>query len=158
MSDHEVLKLAVGGRAKSLREALRALGKRVSLRWVYRLCEPPADVRRLNPYGAFLLLFEALWLAHREGAESLFEHFLSFVAALRDQAEARRADAAGDLARDLELAEREHSDIVRARFRGDSLDRLHAEIVEDITAKRRLLVTVTRLRAEGRNRPGRQAA
>jgi hypothetical protein len=154
MHAHEVLKLAVGDHAKGVREALRALGKRVSLRWVYYLTEPPADVRRLNPYGAFLLLFEALWRAHREGAELLFEHFLSFVAALRD----RGGCGDGDLAADLERAEREHSDIVRARFRGDGLDRLHAEIVEDITAKRRLLVTVTRLRAEERSRLGRQAA
>lgn len=158
MYSHEVLKRAVGDNAKGLREALRALGKRVSLRWVYYLTQPPADVRRPNPYGAFLLLFEALWRAHREGAEMLFEHFLSFVATLRD----RDGEGEADLASDLEAAEREHSDIVRARFRGDGLDRLHAEIVEDIAAKRRLLATVTRLRAEeqrgGERRLGRRAA
>lgn len=153
----EANRAAVSSRAKQVREQLLRLGmRRCSLTLVYRQCDPEA--LRPSWYCLFLRWFEALWLAHREGAELVFEHFLSFVAALRDPCEARPGDVLGALAHALEEAEREHSDIVRARFRGDDLRRLSEEIAEDIAAKRRLLATVMRLRAEERNRPGRRAA
>jgi hypothetical protein len=151
---HEVLRIAIGDNAKAVREALRTLGKRVSLRWVYYLCQPPADVRRLNPYSSFLLLFEALWRAHPAGAEALYEDLQSRIAALRDEA-MRTHD---DLAEGLERAEAEHSDVVRAALRGDGLERLHAEIIEDIVCKRALLMTVTNLLAQRRGAEQRRAA
>lgn len=151
----EANRAAVGPHAKAVRLALLKLGmRRCSLTLVYRQCDPEA--LRPSWYCLFLRWFEALWLAHREGAELLFEHFLSFVAALRDSQEARPGDVLGALALALDDAEREHSDIVRARFRGDDLRRLSEEIAEDIAAKRRLLATVTRIRAEERDRDARR--
>lgn len=157
LTTYDANRAAVGPHAKQVREQLLDLGmQRCSLTLVYRQCDTGAD--RPSWYCLFLRWFTALWLAHREGAELLFEDFLSRVAALRDQSEARRDDAAGRLAADLELAEAEHSDIVRARFRGDDLRRLRQEVVEDIAAKRRLVATLTRMLAEGAGGEARRAA
>lgn len=138
--------LAARGHSAGLTRALKRLGmRRCSERLVRYQYEPAAA--RPSWYCLFWRWFEALWLAHRAGAEFLFEDFCARAAALRDRDEGRRED----LAELLAAAEGEHSDVVRAALRGDGLDRLHAEIVEDIAAKRRLLVAVVRLRAEARD-------
>ena len=144
---YDANRAAVGSHAKAVRLSLLKLGmRRCSLTLVYRQGDPDTD--RPSWYCLFIRWFTALWLARREGAELLFEDFLARVAALRDQAEARRGDAPGRLAADLELAEAEHSDIVRARFRGDDLRRLRQEVIEDVAAKRRLVATLTWMLAE----------
>ena len=141
---YDANRAAVGSHAKAVRLSLLKLGmRRCSLTLVYRQCDAGAD--RPSWYCLFLRWFTALWLANAQGAELLFEDFLARVAALRDSQEARRGDAPGRLVRDLERAEAEHSDIVRARFRGDDLRRLRREVIEDIAAKRRLVATLTRM-------------
>jgi hypothetical protein len=131
----KVNRLAVGDCAKLLRESLRQLGKKCSLRWIHYQCEPPRDVRRPDPYAIFWRWFQALWMANRTGAEFLLEDFLSRVNALRDldslQSEEERAL--------LACADGEHGDIVKQAFLNPDVDLMMKEIAEDIAVKRRLL-------------------
>lgn len=142
MLTHEVLKLAVGDSAKGLREALRALGKCVSLRWVYYLTEPPADVRRPNPYGSFLLLFEALWRAHRKGAEFLFEDFCARVTTLREPATPQHDTP--DWYEQLAICAREQSEALQAAIRRHDDAAIRRELSESIAAERTLLALLDR--------------
>lgn len=73
MAPHQVVRQAIGGETKAVREAFRRLGKRVSERWITRQTEPPQDVRFCDFYAKFLLWYEAIWKARPEGAEILFE-------------------------------------------------------------------------------------
>jgi hypothetical protein len=139
METHQVNRLAVGDSAKALREALRSLGKRCSLRWIYYQCQPSQDVRRLDVYGAFWRFFQALWRANRTGAELLFEDFRARVQALRHStADLCRADWYESLA---EL-EQEHSEALQAAIRNHDLAAIKKEIGEAIAAYRRLLAIV----------------
>jgi len=139
----EVNRVAIGECAKALREALRALGKRASLRWIYYQCQPPADVTRLDPYGLFWRWFRALWKARREGAELLFEDFCARVAALREGSEAPDTDCTSQILR----CESEHSDVIRAVLRGEDPAHIRKEVLESIAANRRLLAALSMLEA-----------
>jgi hypothetical protein len=136
---HEVLKLAVGGNAKAVCESLRKLGKRVSLRWVYFLCEPSPDVRRANPYESFWLLFRALWHAHREGAELLYEDFRARVEALRSEGKPEVLDWFEQLAR----CERENSEAIQAAILRRDARAVRKELADSIREQRRLLAMAT---------------
>jgi hypothetical protein len=131
---HEVLKLAVGGNAKAVCESLRQLGKRVSLRWVYFLCEPNADVRRANPYESFWLLFRALWQAHREGAELLYEDFRARVESLRSE-----GNPEGDWFEQVVRCERENSEALQAAILRRDARAIRKELSDSIREQRRLL-------------------
>jgi len=141
---HEVLKAAIGGHAKAVRAHLRRMGKKVSLRWLYYQGEPPADVKRLDVYGALWRLFEAIWRANPPGAALLFEDLSARYEALL--LETPPPDCA--LRDQLERCEVEHSDIVKAVIRGADVSRLIAETMEDIREKRLLLVMLKRAAAE----------
>lgn len=143
MQTYEVLRVAIGDRAKAVRESLRALGKTVSLRWIYYLCQPPADVRRLNPYDSFLLLFEALRHANREGAEYLFVDFC----ARADQFFEADGDGELDTAEQLSRCVSRHSAVVGGFLRSDEIAHLRRAVIESIVENRRLLACLAR--AEG---------
>jgi hypothetical protein len=138
MDSWQVNRIAVGACAKAVAEALRKLGKRCSVRWVNRQCEPPQDVTRSNYYEAFLRWFEAVFIANRPGAEFLFEHFCAFVQSLRDFEDLASADLQHQFAR----CEGEHSDIIRAALLSGDTGQLQREIVEDIAEKQRLLAMI----------------
>jgi hypothetical protein len=131
-------RLAVGDAAKAVCEALRSLGYARSVRWVYRQCEPPADVKRLDFYGAFLRWFTAIWHANRPGAEFLFEDFRSRVLALRERDELATADWYTEVAR----CESEHSEALQAAILNRDDTAIRKELAEDIAAKRKLLAMV----------------
>ncbi len=151
---YEANRIAVGHHAKAVAEALRSLGKRCSVRWVNRQCEESKDVRRTNYYGAFMRWFEALWTAHRPGAESLYEDFCARVEALR------LADGAceGDPDEQLARVETEHSDIIRERLRSADTRRLIEETQQAIVEKRRYLAMLMNAEASGREACARRAA
>jgi hypothetical protein len=128
---HEVLKLAVGGNAKAVCESLRQLGKRVSLRWVYFLCEPNADVRRANPYESF-------WQAHREGAELLYEDFRARVESLRSE-----GNPEGDWFEQVVRCERENSEALQAAILRRDARAIRKELADSIREQRRLLAMAT---------------
>lgn len=153
MQTFEINRLAVGDSAKALREALRSLGKRCSLRWIYYQCEAPRDVRRLDPYGAFWRFFQALWHANRQGAEFLFEDFRARVSALRHTpSDLCRADWYEELA----TCETEHSEALQAAIRFRNPAAIKKEISEAIAAYRRLL-TIVEARGEASLDPERAA-
>lgn len=145
MLTHAVLKAAVGGHAKAVRASLRRMGKKVSLRWLYYQCEPAPDVTRVDVYGAFCRLFEAILDANPPGADLLFEDFLARYNALRPEAE----PDGRDLRAQIERCEAQHSDIVRAVIRGEDIRRLIVVTMEDIREKRLLLVMLKRSEARG---------
>lgn len=141
METWEANRIAVGGHAKALREALRGLGKKVSLRWIYYQCSPPTDVNRPDPFGLFWRWFEALWLAHRPGAEFLFEDFCARVSALRDS---EPASGARDWYEELSICAREQSEALQAAIRRHDDAAIRRELAESIAAERRLLVMLNR--------------
>jgi hypothetical protein len=130
--------LAVGEHSKAICLHLRRLGKRCSLRWIYRQCQPPPDLSSLDYYGSFWRWFEALWRGNREGAEFLFEEFRSRVLALRERDELMSADWYSEVA----TCEGEHAEAIRAAILNRDVAAIKKEIAEDIAAKRRLLALV----------------
>jgi hypothetical protein len=138
MDSWQVNRIAVADCAKAVSEALRKLGKRCSVRWVNRQCEPPQDVARSDYYGAFRRWFEAIFIANRDGAEFLFEDFCAFVQSMRDFEDLANADLQQQFAR----CEGEHSDIIRAALLSGDTGQLQREIVEDIAEKQRLLAMI----------------
>lgn len=139
MFPYEANRIAVAGHAKAVAEALRRLGKRCSVRWVNRQCEPSVDVVRPDYYGAFWRWFEALWLAHRPGAEFLFEDFRARVLALRARDD---APAATDWFEQVAVCAREHSEALQAAIRNHDPAAIRRELAESIAAQRRLLATL----------------
>ncbi|HEY0005929.1 MAG TPA: hypothetical protein VGB17_14200 [Pyrinomonadaceae bacterium] len=136
MQPYEANLIAIGGFAKAIRLALLKLGmRRCSLQLIHRQAEAPIPAVRLSWYCAFWRWFLALWMAHRQGAEFLFEDFCARVQALRDMDDLQSASAAELLAE----ADGEHGDIVRAAFLNEETDKLMREIAEDIVVKRKLL-------------------
>lgn len=86
MQPYEANKLAVAGRTQAVRRALKALGmRRCSLRLVQYQFKPGET--RLDYYSLFWRWFRALWMAHRKGAEFLFQDFCARVERLRSGGE-----------------------------------------------------------------------
>jgi hypothetical protein len=82
LQTHEANKRAVAGRTQAVRRALKSLGmRRCSARLVQYQFKP--DETRLDWYALFWRWFRALWVAHRKGAEFLFDDFCSRVEQLR---------------------------------------------------------------------------
>jgi hypothetical protein len=130
--------LAVGDAAKAVCLALSRLGKRCTLRWIYRQCQPTNETSSLDYYGSFWRWFEALWRGNRQGAEFLFEDFRSRVLALREGDDLSAADWYAEVA----LCEGEHSEAIRAAILNRDVSAIKKELSEDIAAKRRLLALV----------------
>ena len=142
MQTHEANLIALGGCAKAVRLALKRLGmRRCSLRLVYYQTEP-RDGLRLDWYGVFWRWFEALWMAHRAGAEFLLDDFLARVAELRE-VERGAAESRCCWRTQVVRCETESSDIVKAAVLND-LERLKRETVEAIGEQRRLLAILER--------------
>jgi hypothetical protein len=131
---HDANRMALGDRAKAVREALLRLGmQRCSLRLVHYQAE--ARPLRLDWYGLYWRWLRALHLANPQGAEFLFEDLRSRFTALRE---------GGDLAcacwyEQLAECEREHSEAIRAAILDRDPRLIRKEIAEAISALRRQL-------------------
>jgi hypothetical protein len=138
MQTWEVNRIAVGGCAKAVTEALRKFGKRCSVRWVNKQCEASKDVRRTDYYAAFWLWYESIYVSNREGAEFLYEDFRARAQSLRDL----EAHASADVPTQIARCNDEHSDIVRAAITGCDPVSIEREIVEAIASKQLLLAMI----------------
>lgn len=138
MHCYQILDHAIGPEAKGVREALRSLGKRCSLRWIYYQCQPARDVKRLNIYELFWRFFQAIFIARPEGAAFLFEDLRGRYAALRAREELRAADWYTQVAR----CESEHSEAIQAAILDRDDAALRKELPEAIAAYRQLLAIV----------------
>lgn len=142
---YAVNRAAVGGHAKAVRDALIRLGmRRCSLRHVYYQCEE-RDLR-LDYYGAHWRWVEALFMAHREGAELLVEDFL----ARFDDLRARRRPGL-DWYELVARCEETHSAAMRDAIRNRDVTALAARLPTAISAYRELF-------AEARSRVAAAAA
>lgn len=131
---------AARGHAPSLVRALKQLGmRRCSERLVRRQWEPGAGCP--SWYCLFWRWFQALWLAHRKGAEFLFEDFNARVAALRDS---EPTSGARDWFEQLALCAREQSEALQAAIRRRDTAAIRRELVESIAAERQLLLMLDR--------------
>ena len=134
LTTHEANRLALGGRAKAVREALLSLGmRRCSLRLVHYQAEPRP--LRLDWYGLYWRWLRALHLATPLGADFLFEDLRSRFTALREGSELARACWYEQLAE----CEREHSEAIRAAILDRDPRLIRKEISEAISALRRQL-------------------
>lgn len=134
----EANRLAVGTHAKSVRLALLRLGmRRCSVRLVRYQCEE--NTLRLDWYALFWRWFSALWLAHRGGAEFLYEDFCSRVEALR------REDGrpSGDWFEQIAECAREHGEALQAAIQRRDPQAIRRELAESIAAERRLLAMLS---------------
>ncbi|MET0625728.1 MAG: hypothetical protein ABW250_22525 [Pyrinomonadaceae bacterium] len=130
----EANRLALGDRAKAVREALLCLGmRRCSLRLVHYQAEPRP--LRLDWYGLYWRWLRALHLANPDGADFLFEDLRSRFTALRDGDCLSRACWYEQLAE----CEREHSEAIRAAILDRDPRLIRKEIAEAISALRRQL-------------------
>lgn len=155
MQTHEANGRAIGDYAKAIRLALLELGmRRCSVSLVYRQAKAPVKSHRLDWYSAFWRWFKALWIAHRQGAEALYEDFCARVEALRLSEEKLDIDADEQLAR----CESENSDIIRARMRRDNTRRLIDETEQAIVEQRRYLAILMAIEERERARRGNRAA
>jgi hypothetical protein len=142
----EANRVAARGHSPAIARELKRLGmQRCSESLVKRQWED--DPLRPSWYACFWRWFLALWMAHREGAEFLYEDFLARVAALR-RTETNEATA-DDFFAQLAVCEDEHSDIIRAALKRKDYAAIRVEIADDIREKRRLLqmLDASRVRA-----------
>lgn len=138
MLTSEANRLAVGPHAKAVRLALLCLGmRRCSVRLVRYQCKEHA--LRPDWYSLFWRWFRALWLAHRPGAEFLFEDFCSRVEALRRE----EGDPAGDWYEQIAECAREHGEALQAAIQRRDPQAIRRELVESIAAERRLLAMLS---------------
>jgi hypothetical protein len=138
MLTSEANRLAVGPHAKAVRLALLRLGmRRCSVRLVRYQCEE--NTLRLDWYALFWRWFSALWLAHRPGAEFLYEDFCSRVEALR------REDglSSGDWYEQIAECAREHGEALQAAIQRRDPLAIRRELAESIAAERRLLAMLS---------------
>lgn len=134
----EANRLAVGTHAKAVRLALLRLGmRRCSVRLVRYQCEERP--LRLDWYGLFWRWFRALWAAHRDGAEFLFEDFCSRVEALRREDSYQPSDWYEQIA----TCAREHGEALQAAIQRRDHQAIRRELVESIAAERRLLAMLS---------------
>ncbi len=139
MLTHEANRIAIGDRAKAVRLALLRLGmRRCSERLVRYQCEERP--LRLDWYGLFWRWFTALWVAHRPGADFLYEDFTARVEALRAaEAQAHSRDWYEQIA---ECA-REHGEALQAAIQRRDQLAIRRELAESIAAERRLLAMLS---------------
>lgn len=141
MDPYQANALAVGGYAKAIRQALLKLGmRRCSVRLVYRQTEAPVKSHRLDWYTSFWRWFEALWMAHRKGAEFLYEDFCARTEALRLTEEAYAENPDDRLAE----CERERADLIQAALRREDPHLLIEMTKKVIVAERRYLASLIR--------------
>jgi hypothetical protein len=134
LTTHDANRLALGDRAKAVREALLRLGmRRCSLRLVHYQTE--ARPLRLDWYGLYWRWLRALHLANPSGAEFLFEDLRARYSALREGDQLARACWYEQLAE----CEREHSEAIRAAILDRDPRLIRKEISEAISALRRQL-------------------
>lgn len=132
--------LAARGHAPSLVRALKRLGmRRCSERLVRRQWEAGAGCP--SWYCLFWRWFEALWLAHRKGAELLFEDFCARVAALR---RAEEPAVGRDWFEQLAICAREQSEALQEAIRRHDVAAIRRELSESIAAERQLLAMLDR--------------
>ena len=142
-------RVAARGHSAALARALKRLGmRRCSERLVRRQWEPASGCP--SWYCLFWRWFEALWLAHRKGAEFLYEDFCARVAALRDS---EPQSGARDWYEQLSVCAREQSEALQAAIRRHDDAAIRRELAESIAAERRLLAMLGRPA-----RPRREAA
>lgn len=138
MLTHEANAIAIGDCAKAIRDALIRLGmQRCSLQTVYNQCL--ARLLRLDWYGTFWRWFEALWMAHRPGAEFLFEDFRARVLALRARDD---TTATTDWYAQVAVCAHEHSEALEAAILNRDAAAIRRELAESIAAQRRLLAAL----------------
>ena len=137
----EANRLALGTHAKAVRLALLRLGmRRCSVRLVRYQCEERP--LRLDWYGLFWRWFKALWLAHRSGAEFLFEDFCSRVESLRRE----DGHSSGDWYEQIAECAREHGEALQAAIQRRDPQAIRRELAESIAAERRLLAMLSETR------------
>jgi hypothetical protein len=137
MHTFEANKIAVGGHSKAVCLALRRLGmRRCSERLIRYQCE--RNQTRADWYSTFWRWFRALWVAHREGAEFLYEDFQARVATLRGA----EAPPPRSWLEQVARCEQEHSEALRAAIlAGDSIA-LRSEVADVIREYRSLLAMI----------------
>ena len=145
LTTHEANGHAARGHAPSLVRALKRLGmRRCSEHLVKRQWDDPD---RPSWYCLFWRWFEALWLAHRSGAEFLFEDFCARVAALR---QAEEPAVGRDWYEQLSICAREQSEALQEAIRRHDDAAIRRELAESIAAERQLLAMLDRPAAEAR--------
>ena len=143
LTTHQANKIAACGHAPSLVRRLRELGmRRCAESLVKRQWDDPD---RPSWYCLFWRWFKALWMAHRKGAEFLFEDFCARVAALRD---AEAQSGARDWYEQLAICAREQSEALQAAIRRHDDAAIGRELSESIAAERRLLAMLRRAARE----------
>lgn len=144
LTTHDANRLALGDRAKAVREALLRLGmRRCSLRLVHYQAEPRP--LRLDWYGLYWRWLRALHLAHPSGADFLFEDLRSRFTALRDS----DCLVAACWYEQLAECEREHSEAIRAAILDRDPRLIRKEIAEAISALRRQLALLEAREGKG---------
>ena len=144
LTTHDANRLALGDRAKAVREALLRLGmQRCSLRLVHYQAEPRP--LRLDWYGLYWRWLRALHLATPQGADFLFEDLRSRFAALREGDHL----AAACWYEQLAECEREHSEAIRAAILDRDPRLIRKEIAEAISALRRQLALLDAREGQG---------
>ena len=141
---HDANRLALGDRAKAVREALLRLGmQRCSLRLVHYQAE--ARPLRLDWYGLYWRWLRALHLAHPSGADFLFEDLRARFTALRE------GDCLSGACWYEQVAEceREHSEAIRAAILDRDPRLIRKEIAEAISALRRQLALLDAREGQG---------
>jgi hypothetical protein len=138
MDTPEANRAAVDGNTLAVARALKRLGmKQCSERLVQYQFKPGAA--RHDWYGLFWRWWRALWIAHRAGAEFLFEDFCARVSAVRD-AEGLRATSLGE---QLDRCEYQHYRFAAAAARSAPRDEIIRLGVEEIVEKRKLVWMLT---------------
>ena len=142
----EANRTAVGPHAKAVRLELLRLGmRRCSERLVRYQCEQ--SPLRPDWYGLFWRWFKALWRAHRDGAEFLFEDFCARVEALRREDD---SGPAGDWYEQIAECAREHGEALQAAIQRRDPRAIRRELAESIAAERRLLAMLAEQAEEAR--------
>lgn len=137
-------RLAARGHTAAVARALKRLGmRRCSESLVRRQWDEHAT--QASWYCCFWRWFEALWLAHRKGAESLFEDFCARVEALR---RAETPDVGRDWFEQLAICAREQSQALQAAIRRHDEAAIRRELSESIAAERMLLAMLDRQECE----------
>lgn len=133
-------RLAARGHTFKIVRALKSLGmRRCSESLVRRQWDEAAT--QASWYCCFWRWFEALWLAHRAGAEFLYEDFRARVEALR---QASAPAPALDWYEQLSVCAREQSEALQAAIRRHDVTAIRRELAESIAAERKLLAMLDR--------------
>lgn len=128
-------RLAARGHTSNIVRALKRLGMR---RCSEALVRRQWDEAATHPswYCLFWRWFEALWLAHRTGAEFLYEDFRARVESLRDL---EAQSGAADWYEQVALCVKEQSEAIQAACRRRDRAAIRREFLESIAAERRLV-------------------